>query len=506
MSSITRKPVFVPLGLVLVLLALFALVKFAPAPEASSNQAIVPVVAEQIPSPVGTYDPSIITPPPLTTPPTAPPLPRPPATIALTPNATASATTFPTSSVGITPTGAATAAPGEKVMQASANIAWGAESEEGLTIWIGTYSDSPAPNLSNAKALVKWSDRLRLRDMAFSPDGESLAILTEEFVDSEGSWPNWLWVVNLSTGATQPVPDYPNSTIYEYKFYRPAQRILGWLDNDSFAVQQVNEWAIVRANKNGTAYSRVGFPPSDTWTFEATLSPDRSEFFANVSDMGETIEGGFWRFNTDGTNPRQLVNWDKTRSLVYPSWSPSGSYIGYLSPRSIIIDGTKYDDYNRMGLWLLDLKDNKLQAVSDSDQVDVWDVSPAWSSDGAEIAFLRADAPVPTDGTVVWSMPEAISTNILASSVTSDQLTPRKVTNFTGVRNSTIRWTPGNNFILSSTAGATNNKRGIVAITSNGTATLLVSSTATEEMVQPALAAPVLPGLPRTGESTPASP
>ncbi len=121
----------------------------------------------------------------------------------------------------------------------------------------------------------------------------------------------------------------------------------------------------------------------------------------------------------------------------------------------------------------------------------------------SKIAFLRADAAV-TDNDQVWyNRPDKVNSNIVISDTSG--ATPQKVTNFTGVKNSFLRWTPGGNILLSSTSGNTSNTFNIVAVsTINGAATELVGSSPGEALTYPVIAASgAIPGMPRAGKATP---
>ncbi|HET6262397.1 MAG TPA: hypothetical protein VFG99_09195, partial [Chloroflexia bacterium] len=54
------------------------------------------------------------------------------------------------------------------------NVAWSAETDSSLTIWVGRYNDDPAPGIKGVRAGARWDNkRLGLASMAASPDGRS---------------------------------------------------------------------------------------------------------------------------------------------------------------------------------------------------------------------------------------------------------------------------------------------------------------------------------------------
>ena len=58
------------------------------------------------------------------------------------------------------------------------NIVWSAEGDTSLTLWVGHYSDSPAPAITGARPIAQWTGmHTELASVAASPDGHTLAVL-----------------------------------------------------------------------------------------------------------------------------------------------------------------------------------------------------------------------------------------------------------------------------------------------------------------------------------------
>jgi hypothetical protein len=400
-----------------------------------------PTTAPTVPPPVGTIEPPTTTPAPILPTGTPAPLPRPP-----------QATSLPIGTLTPgTPTPAAKAAGSSDI-----NMAWGVATDNDLTIWVGTYSDTPSPSISNSRAIVKWAVPLTLLDLAISPDHQSLAVFTGSATASgEGDVSGWLSVINLTDNSVQGIPDYNNhSDLYSYYYIRPPNKILGWIDNSTFAVQQSIE-GVVSAGKDGASYSLISFPQGGyqgTLAIDSALSADRTTVFSELSGN----ESGFWLYNIDGSNPKQLVDGTTAKQAYSPNWSPDAKYISFLSPQLATpesggVTGTT-DQY--IGLWLLDLGAKSQNAVSGGS---TWDVDPAWSSDSSKIAFLRSDSPISEDD--IWSRPDKVSTNIFVASVSD--LTPHQLTQFQATNNSDLQWTDGGNLIMASTAGSNGPPPGI---------------------------------------------
>lgn len=357
------------------------------------------------------------------------------------------------------------------------SIAWGVETTSSLTIWLGTYSDIPTPNISNAKPIAHWDTPLTLLDMEASPDGQFLAVLAKDVLlpGAEGLLPHWLSVIDLNTNKVQSIPDPGNSDLYREFYHAPPFRIVGWIDNNKLAVQQTGEGPVV-ATKDGMSYTRVLFQPGTA--SDTALSPDRTTFFSPLLDQG--YKYGLWLYNVDGTNPRRILDNSSAKQVAQPLWSPDGRYISFLSARSELRNETS--TVHTVRLWLLD-PGAKLQKVVSADDSDLWDVGAAWSSDGSKIAFLRADAAV-TGSNIPYDMPQWVNTNIVTADVNT--LVLQKITNFSTVKNSGLQWTPNNNLVLSSTAAGTSGLPGLIAVfTSNGSTSTLLSGASNESLVHP---------------------
>jgi hypothetical protein len=417
------------------------------------------VSSPQVPPPIETSYPSPQPTPTLGPSPTLPPLPRP-----------FDATSFPPvkSATGLTP-----------------NIAWGVETSGSLTIWTGVYSDNPEPNISEERAVAQWSDGLRLVDMAISPNHQSLAVLSAKPVayGMEGDDITQLSVINLNDNSVQSVPDYDKRyNLYKDYFGRAADYIVGWIDDDNFAVQRTVAGAAAIASKDGTAFSRVPFPPQYTTAHQTALSPDRKTFFSSVID-------GYWLYSIDGTNPVNIVAASDKRTLYSPTWSPNGKYMSFVAPKRSMKDGVRGVDMKSMGVWLLDLSSKAQLMVSEEDK---WDVGAVWSPDSAKIAFLRANGPI-TDAQVndelVWyNTPEKLGTNIYVVGVNNGTInsSPKQLTSLQDARNSSLQWSLEGNLVLSSTAGSSGGIRGLVSVSAqDGSARTLVHGAANETLVHP---------------------
>lgn len=348
------------------------------------------------------------------------------------------------------------------------NLAWGVETPDSLTIWVGSYSEPAAaganplgatlarytgakdpaePALSWARPVVRWGKvmdaPIRLIEMAVSPDRKSLAVLmyNDQSVNGmEGLYPTWLSVVDLGNNKVQPIPDYQNNYgLYKDVYSDRVVKIAGWVDNNRLAVQGSGATAdaIVIA-RDGAAHSPIRFPGEYASAVDIALSPDRATIFA------ETL-ADFWMSNIDGTNPRKIAAIGPTNEASQLTWSPDGKRVGYVSPRLVIEGELKYPSVEQAGVWVLDL-DKKSQTLVSGE--DAWNTGPAWSADGLQIAYIQADDA--REANAARSKFKKYNSNIFVAEVTGSA--PRKLTRFTGKKNSGLQWTPQGNILLASTA------------------------------------------------------
>lgn len=437
------------------------------------------------PPPVDTFEAPTTTPAPILPTGTPAPLPRPPQATSLPLVTSTPGTATPGTPVLDTPTASAKApgkAPGKPLDNQGVNIAWGVASDTGLTIWVGTYSDTPSPSIANSRAIVKWATPLTLLDMAVSPDHQSLAVLTYNAAESgEQGTPGWLSVINLNDNSVQNVPNYDNHyDLYSYFYSQSTTKMLGWIDNSTFMVQK-SFGAAVAVGKDGASYSLVPFPQGGYQSeiaLESALSSDRATIFSQLNGGDKS---GFWLYGIDGSNPAQLLDGTTAKQLDTAQWSPDAKYISFIAPQAE--GGGITDQY--LGIWLLDVAAKTQNAISGEN---TWDVDPAWSSDSSKIAFLRSDEPN-ADDLAHYYNPEKLNTNIFFAGVSD--LTPHQLTKFQGTNNSDLEWTDGGNLVLASTSGSSNpgtELPNLIAVSGkDGTVTTLVSGSSNEAIEHPTL-------------------
>lgn len=403
------------------------------------------------------------------------------------------------------------------------NIAWSAQSDNSLTIWVGRYSDSPTPRLEGQRPIARWNNiRLELSSMKVSPDHRRLALLFFEPCvpsprpptepppppgtpqigipntgDCGGDWPQHIYTVDLTTSKVQSIPDYyRHYSLYAQNSYPYFKKILGWFDNSRFGVELKSNEMVV-ALKDGSSFLPRPWPGLTEYgsIFELSMLPDRKTLFAWVND-------GFYLRDAHSGVAQRVGNRLKITNHVDPENSqlvaytrlvpaPNGRRIVHQEPEA----GRDWDDGTSYELWGQELATDQRYRLTESG---VWDFEPAWSHDSAHIAFAFGQSVSANKDD--WSADFATwyYTDIYIADIGTRS--SHKLTNFQNAHNRDIQWTPGGNLVLSSTASSRMGGFDLVAVsTVDGKAVTLVSAAPGQRLVRPLLFDVDLPGMPVTG-------
>ncbi|MEA2574377.1 MAG: hypothetical protein QOH93_1675, partial [Chloroflexia bacterium] len=385
-------------------------------------------VSAQVPPPVGTYDllPTFTRMPPAPTS-TPSPVPPPPAASTMPPIA------------GYAP-----------------NVAWGAITDNSLTLWSGRYSDSPAPAITGAKPLARWALPLDIQSMAASPNGRYLALLTQErcipptpeptptprYVNGmpevfpntgeycEGDWPQYIYVVDLLTNEVHHAPDYADYDLYaRFKGSDVLSglgsywRILGWLDNDRFGVvSRANQ--MVLATRDGATFETRNFPNLTGRDFISDI-----DLLSDRKTLLVAVNGELYFRDLDSGKIRK-ADFDKRFSHIP---APNGASSAYIREERDPTDG----HILQQGLWVRDLGGNSASLLFNGAVAG----EPVWSPDSSRIAFTSVEIADPNSDTPTSDIHIADRAAKIS----------RLLVDFQGARNTNLRWTPGGNLLLLST-------------------------------------------------------
>lgn len=472
-------------------LALLVLASYNSVPTRGRSGASQPGVAWSIPAAIETYSPPTTTPDLRPTPTYAPPPTQEPPPLA---------EVFPVDKAAPVP-----------------NVAWSAESDNRLTIWVGHYSDNPAPGISAARRVAQWNNTKRvdyaitylaLGNMAVSPNNRYLAALVKGVCEApppeptatpggdpnipgmpivdgpcEGFGPEYIYVIDLATGRVQTIPDYNR---YHDSNLSGLDKIIGWFDDDRFGIKPDSGHMLV-ATRDGTPIESRVWPGASIYdsVYRLSLLPDHKTIFA-------WVHGEFFFRDAPTGVVRKAGNKLEGIGYEYLAPSPDGKLISYQEPET----GRESNDGRHYELWAQELATDRLHKLS---PVGVWDTQPAWSPDSSRIAFAHTES-IPTSNDAWWSgFADKANTNIYIADAATN--TSRKLTNFTNAHNAGSQWTPAGNLLLSSTANSQDGRFDLMAVSSvDGKATTVISAGQGEGLFDVTFfGVGTLPGMPRSG-------
>ncbi len=441
-----------------------------PSPNGSPYEPTTPTWDPRLPTPVGTFDmnfyltPIVVTPaPPQPSATPAPPTPAPAAEIL---------SSIPIRhQSGLTP------------------ITWGSEAAHSLTIWLGYFSDTGTPQLTDAHPIARWNGDFILEQSKASPDGNSLAVKLFQNYGQEGGNPVWLYVIDLQNNQVQPVPDpmKPGSN------YSPSDMMFGaglidWIDNDRILVagDDPNSPSIPVAlavdTKDGSSKNYCPAHPGSFQQGFIAMSPDRKTVFAMVQGSSrDNATDGYWLIDVnDCSKAHRIVSSVSSTRLINmgfmapydPSWSPDGKRIVFSGP-----SGPGGESNLQSWLWILSDPNGPNTNPTPISPIDKFDFSPLWSPDGKTIVLLRADSGPngPLD-----------STNFFKYDLSSGQFS--QLTHLSSAKSGDLQWSADGKYLLASTSVNGSSIASLVAIDSaSGKLTTLLPGSSAAHIVAPLL-------------------
>ncbi len=437
-----------------------------PPPNGSPYEPTTPTWDPRLPTPVGTVDmnmyltPIVVTPaPPQPSATPAPPTPAPAAEIL--------------SSVSI------------RHQSGLIPITWGREAAHSLTIWLGYFSDTGTPQLTDAHPIARWNGDFYLEQSKPSPDGNSLAVMLFQNYGQEGGNPVWLYVIDLQNNKVQPVPDpmKPQSN-YSLSDMMFGAGLINWVDNDRILIagddpnSPVIPVALAVVTKDGASKTYCPAHPGSFQQGFIAMSPDRKTVFAMVQGDPRATDG-YWLIDVnDCSKAHRIVSSVMSTRLANmafmapynPAWSPDGSRIAFSGPGS---GGPLGETW----LWILSDLNGPPPNPTPVSPIDKIDTNPVWSPDGKTIALLRADSGPngPLD-----------STNFFKYDLSSGQFS--QLTNLSGAKSSDLQWSADGKYLLASNSLSGSSGANLVAINSvSGKLTTLLQGTAAAQIVAPLL-------------------
>jgi len=222
---------------------------------------------------------------------------------------------------------------------------------------------------------------------AWSPDGKKIAFVSDR---ATGLNPQ-LYVMNANgSGQTRITRD---AVTDGSPTWSPDGKRVAFSGDDGIFVVTLTTKKIERLS-NGPDGDPAWSPDGTTIAFARSKDvPDPS------SSTGSGQESDLWQMAADGTQQKQLtsppLSFSDPKLTIEgadtaPAWSPDGAEIAF--------DGNRD---NNDGIFVMNADGSNIVALTHPDGIDDF---PTWSSDGARIAFARTGTPVATGPEQIYVM------------------------------------------------------------------------------------------------------
>ena len=233
-------------------------------------------------------------------------------------------------------------------------------------------------------------------------------------------------VMTAVTGEIRPVWSDP----WESSFF------LSWTpDGDALLVRvgHLGESGVFLVNARDGRSRQLDLPP---FTYDATFSPDRKRVLYTVS-RGLGFGSEVWLMDRNGRNREQIIN-APAHIIAYPRWSPKGDAIAYIRMPDSNVPFTVGE------LVLADGNGRNERVIGPTDAGHGY--PPVWSQDGRQVAFVvrenvedrRADVEAP-----------ALESNIYIADVATGEA--RSLTRFAGTLTEAPAWSADGAWLAFST-------------------------------------------------------
>ena len=253
-----------------------------------------------------------------------------------------------------------------------------------------------------------------------SPNGRWIAV----DVDCEAGSRTLL--LEVATGQMRPAEPEP----WRESFF------LNWApDGDSFLlrVDPIGDDLILLVNARNGRFDRMDVPP---FTYDVAFSPDGKRVLYAISG-GLGFGSEVWIMDRNGRNREQIIH-APAHVIAYPRWSPTGDAVAYIRMPDSNIPFTVGE------LVLADGNGRNDRVIAPADAGHGY--PPVWSPDGQQVAFVVRENPESAAADIAAPYLES---NIYLADKASGSV--RAVTRFEGALTEAPAWSPDGAWLAFST-------------------------------------------------------
>ena len=254
-------------------------------------------------------------------------------------------------------------------------------------IWMTSWDGARTVQLTNRAGESESSPR-------FSPDGHWLAFVSGR-AQTAPQTGDQLWLMDRAGGEGRALPGIKGS-VADYAWSPDSKRIALILDDPDPEAAQTTIVTVTKPSDAAAAAKPEAPPTTPAATVTAKEKPpqpivvDRFHFKQDREGYLGKKRQRLWIYDLASGQATRVMTGDYDEAL--PAWSPDGARIAFASNRSPDPDRS-YDS----NLYLAKVggppaEPTRLTAFEGPDNAEPWGSPPAWSPDGREIAYLEGAA------------------------------------------------------------------------------------------------------------------
>jgi TolB protein len=222
---------------------------------------------------------------------------------------------------------------------------------DSFDIWIMKSDGSGARQVTNGISILSYP--------AWKPDGKEIVFVSEGSEQAPE-----IWGYDIAEGSLKNIITIKEASLLAFKL------------NDATKINLINDRRYTNT-PNPISIGAGGIYPYNKFLYRISYSP-RGDKITFELDMKEKI--GIWTINSDGNGLTPLVKED---SLYWtPVFSPDGKKIAYSKKAGKQFAPIYWTDYN---IWIADVDSGEKMMINGEEQIDWY---PSWSPDGKKIVYV----------------------------------------------------------------------------------------------------------------------